>query len=1036
MRKFLITLGIFVGILAIAVAVLPSLLDAQRYKETIEAKISTALGRTVTIDGPVTITAFPILKAKAHNLTIHNPEGFVLTNGASIPAFATMPALDAHIKILPLLSKQIEISRFALTRPEISLLQNTKGQNNWTFGQTSQEDKETSPQFSRDGRYADLSLSLGNIAIKDGMMRLQNEQSKLSRTFSHINMKASMGGLDQVMSATGSLDYNGANFSYQSSINTPRLFLDGQEAEFKASINSKVQTLSIDGKFLASKSPHFKAKLNANIPSVLDLDTVLGINNPYGDVTQFFDFSGDVFWSGNALQIDNARTILKSDLQDTVLNYHLTLDLTGQDKPILDGRVKFSSPNVNSLIAALNLTPQQVANFPDAISLIEMVELDTDIQSHKNSLSGREMQLSLRGKTINANYQGQYSYDSQATSPLILDGNIAANSNSIPALLTALNMDKKPSLAPLLQAGTFDIKSQIKSKGDDMVLDGLTIQSDGTEMTLNFDGQGVVGKTPSATGSFTFSAANLATLSANSGLSSPYFQALGAVKASGNIQQTVSNRLAVNDLSATLSNGLLNGGFTGSLSLPVSAAAANSGIQYQGMLNAATNSVRELAKIGGTVLAASTQQGEIYGPMSVAATLTGDSDKISFEGVKVAIDDIKGDGNIDVTLASLRPTINGNLALNGLDLRPYLIAQNPSGAVKPWSEEPLNFQALTLFDAALTLTTPTLIAGRVQMDNSEIKATINNGVLKTNLADAALYGGIGDLDLILDAKANTPKIKMDFTLKDMDGKGFLGAAAGFTQLTGNTGTTFSVTGTGNNQSQIMGSLNGDGLFEVAQGIIAGIDLVQLGENFNTLNPQSLLQSRALPTGLGSQYSTEFEKLAGKFTINNGIISVGDFNFKAGNIQADASGTLDLGKQLIDFSLRPYQQGASGLAGFGLPLRFSGGFGTVSASLDTQQLQKAIAAQTKAKLQKTITDQIGKGLGSKGLGGKGLGSIIGTGNSSLGNSIGNILTGGQKKTAPTPTDTTNESNKEKDEPAEKPKTENELENVLKNIFGGG
>ena len=56
--------------------------------------------------------------------------------------------------------------------------------------------------------------------------------------------------------------------------------------------------------------------------------------------------------------------------------------------------------------------------------------------------------------------------------------------------------------------------------------------------------------------------------------------------------------------------------------------------------------------------------------------------------------------------------------------------------------------------------------------------------------------------------------------------------------------------------------------------------------------------------LGSQYTTPFDKLAGLFTVNKGVLTIGGFSLNSTSVIADGSGRVDIGQQSVDFSLQP------------------------------------------------------------------------------------------------------------------------------------
>ncbi|HHL42337.1 MAG TPA: AsmA family protein, partial [Hellea balneolensis] len=164
MRKLFIVLGVLILLLVAAVLILPSLVPSSVYKSRIEEQISTSLGRKVDIAGDVKLSVFPTLKAKAKQVTIANADGFTPSY------FAKMDTLEAGVKLLPLLSKKVEITKFNLVNADINLTKAKSGDVNWAFGTPEKPSKPAanSGPFRRDGRYADLDLSLGAFSLKNG----------------------------------------------------------------------------------------------------------------------------------------------------------------------------------------------------------------------------------------------------------------------------------------------------------------------------------------------------------------------------------------------------------------------------------------------------------------------------------------------------------------------------------------------------------------------------------------------------------------------------------------------------------------------------------------------------------------------------------------------------------------------------------------------------------------------------------------------------------------------------------------------------
>jgi len=104
----------------IAMAVLPPLLNVNRFKRRIVTSISTSLGRPVHLDS-VTLVLLPFPGFKLENFVV-----------AEDPAFGSEPVMranevEATLRIPSLYSKKVEFSRISLKEPSINLVHNPSG---------------------------------------------------------------------------------------------------------------------------------------------------------------------------------------------------------------------------------------------------------------------------------------------------------------------------------------------------------------------------------------------------------------------------------------------------------------------------------------------------------------------------------------------------------------------------------------------------------------------------------------------------------------------------------------------------------------------------------------------------------------------------------------------------------------------------------------------------------------------------------------------------------------------------------------------
>jgi AsmA protein len=124
MKSFLKWVAIIIAILIIIVVVLPFVINVNDFRPRIEAELTNALGRKVTIG----------------NLSLSLWSGSLAADNISIaddPSFSTAPfvraqSLDVGVNVIPLiLSKTLEVRHLTLNQPQVSLIRTATGQ--WNF---------------------------------------------------------------------------------------------------------------------------------------------------------------------------------------------------------------------------------------------------------------------------------------------------------------------------------------------------------------------------------------------------------------------------------------------------------------------------------------------------------------------------------------------------------------------------------------------------------------------------------------------------------------------------------------------------------------------------------------------------------------------------------------------------------------------------------------------------------------------------------------------------------------------------------------
>ena len=176
MRKIAIVIGIVVVVTVLAVGIFVATFNPNNYRGTLQTKLEQQLDRKVAL-GNMELGLFP-LRFRVYNLSIADDPKF------GTRAFVQTQELSVSVKLLPLLSKSVQIDSLALERPSVELIKNAQGM--WNFASIGQKTPATPSSSSSSSQQ----FSLGELAINDGLVAITDLQDRKPRTvYDHINLK-------------------------------------------------------------------------------------------------------------------------------------------------------------------------------------------------------------------------------------------------------------------------------------------------------------------------------------------------------------------------------------------------------------------------------------------------------------------------------------------------------------------------------------------------------------------------------------------------------------------------------------------------------------------------------------------------------------------------------------------------------------------------------------------------------------------------------------------------------------------------------
>jgi len=171
-------IAVMVLLIVIAIFTLPFFIDPNSFKPDIVAAVKGKTGRDLTLTGDLKLSIFPSLSISTGKIVLGNPAGF------QEHPFATMEESDIKVKLLPLLSKKIEVSRIVLKGLILNLAKNSEGVSNWDDLLASYATKTTYlPPANNTGeqnkpRAMAAALAIGGITLENAQINWDNQQSE------------------------------------------------------------------------------------------------------------------------------------------------------------------------------------------------------------------------------------------------------------------------------------------------------------------------------------------------------------------------------------------------------------------------------------------------------------------------------------------------------------------------------------------------------------------------------------------------------------------------------------------------------------------------------------------------------------------------------------------------------------------------------------------------------------------------------------------------------------------------------------------
>lgn len=331
-----------------------------------------------------------------------------------------------------------------------------------------------------------------------------------------------------------------------------------------------------------------------------------------------------------------------------------------------------------------------------------------------------------------------------------------------------------------------------------------------------------------------------------------------------------------------------------------------------GSVSVASPDIKEAIRWAGVPLG---QAPDGYAAFSADGALETAGRAFAIRKAAIGLGALRAAGEFVLDMRGDKPKLQASLSAPSFDLAPFL----PKPEVKDgqWSSAGLGFALLRNFEADVTMDVQALRYGAIRDLPAQIGARVKDGRFDGGVALRMGDTGTATLSAAIDAKPLPPTIGFEFKAENAD-LGLIGqSVTGVTWLTGHGNATASLSGTGETEEEIIGTLKGRVSLAVRDGAVQGTAVGGLLSGVS----QRILEGWAAAPG-----ETRFANLTAEANIADGIASFSALTLDSPDVAVSASGTLDLLRRAVGLKANARLASGGGSATLPVPVVIKGPWG--------------------------------------------------------------------------------------------------------------
>lgn len=290
--KILAGIAVLAGLV---MAVAPWTVSSRALTAAVADQLRHDMGIDLTVDGRTTIAFLPVPRLKFEVVTVRGAGGVVLARGGQI---------RGRLKLLPLLTGQIELAELSISNSRIAVLVDKDGRTAWE------------PTFAalRARIAGDPDGDIRRLIINHSSVAWSDERSGANNLFRDVNLVANWSGAGDAVEIGGTFDWRGEAVHIALTELVPSALADGRDSPVELRLSARLGRVTLvananDGR----AGPWLSGRSSFETKSLRDLVAWTGAELPLGPYIGPASLDGEFKASGPGVSWPSVKLTLGAE---------------------------------------------------------------------------------------------------------------------------------------------------------------------------------------------------------------------------------------------------------------------------------------------------------------------------------------------------------------------------------------------------------------------------------------------------------------------------------------------------------------------------------------------------------------------------------------------------------------------------------------------------------------------------------------------------------------------------------------------------